>query len=216
MLRKAWVREREGRFSQSLRWINRGLGSIEGIRSEPAGRIRARLIAARGTIRQQQGRHRDALRWCTEAIAHAQEAGELDMVAQAHLILGWAHTELGLAGGQEHTLEALSIFETRNDLPRQALALNNLGAIAYYEGRWNEARDLWERAESARLRTGDAVNAALATNNIGEILSDQGHLESAKERFDSALACLAGGALRPVHPDRARQPGQGRRPVRER
>jgi class 3 adenylate cyclase/tetratricopeptide (TPR) repeat protein len=187
MLRKAWVREREGRFSQSLRWINRGLTSIEGIHTEPADRIRARLIAARGTIRQQQGRHREAVRWCTEAIAHAQEIGELDMVAQAHLILGWAHTELGLAGGEEHTLEALSIFEERNDLPRQALALNNLGAIAYYEGSWNAALDLWERAESARLRTGDAVNAALATNNIGEILSDQGHLEPAKERFDSAL-----------------------------
>jgi class 3 adenylate cyclase/tetratricopeptide (TPR) repeat protein len=187
MLRKAWVREREGRFSQSLRWINRGLSTIEGIRTDPADRIRARLIAARGTIRQQQGRHRDALRWCTEAIAHAQQVGELDMVAQAHLILGWAHTELGLAGGEQHTLEALSIFESRNDLPRQALALNNLGAIAYYEGRWNEAGDLWERSESARLRTGDAVSAAEATNNIGEILSDQGRLSEAQERFESAL-----------------------------
>jgi class 3 adenylate cyclase/tetratricopeptide (TPR) repeat protein len=187
LLLKAWVREREGRFSQALVWISRGMRAINGLHDERADRIRARLLAARASMRQQQGRYREAVRLCHEAIQGAEAAGEPAMVAQAHLMLGWAHTELGLSGGEEHTRQALAIFEEVGDLGKQALALNHLGAMAYYDGRWDEAGTLWQRAESTRLRTGDAVNAAWSTNNIGEILSDQGHLESATERFREAM-----------------------------
>ena len=186
LLRKAWVREREGRFTQSLRWINRGLAAIVKSEGEEASRVRSRLIAARATIKQAQGRHRDAVALGADAIAAAEAAGDMSTVAEAHLILGWAHTELGL-GGEDHARQALAIAERISDLPLQALALNNLGGFIYYEGRWDEAGQLWERSETIRLRTGDAVNAAMATNNIGEILSDQGHLEAAEDRFRRAL-----------------------------
>jgi class 3 adenylate cyclase/tetratricopeptide (TPR) repeat protein len=186
LLRKAWVREREGRFTQSLRWINRGLAAVAKGDGEEAARVRSRLLSARATIRQTQGRYSDALAFSTEAIAAAEAAGDLSTVAEAHLILGWANSELGL-GGESHARQALAIAEKIDDLQLQGLALNNLGTIIYYEGRWTEAGELWERSETIRLRTGDAVNAAMATNNIGEILSDQGHLAEADERFRRAL-----------------------------
>ena len=40
---------------------------------------------------------------------------------------------------------ALPIYEELGDLLGQANALNNLGVDAYYEGRWQEALETYER-----------------------------------------------------------------------
>ena len=56
---------------------------------------------------------------------------------------------------------ALPIYEELGDLLGQANVLNNLGIDAYYEGRWDEALDLYERskrgarADRRRRRRGD-------------------------------------------------------------
>ena len=65
--------------------------------------------------------------------------------------------------------------------------LNNLGIEAYYEGRWDEARDLYERSRSLRERIGDVINVATTTNNIGEIELDQGRYADAEARFRDVL-----------------------------
>jgi tetratricopeptide (TPR) repeat protein len=59
--------------------------------------------------------------------------------------------------------------------------LNNMGGFAYFEGRWNDAIDLYQRGRIAQEKTGDPVNAAYGTINIGEILSDQGRLAEAEQ-----------------------------------
>ena len=61
--------------------------------------------------------------------------------------------------------------------------LNDLGTDAYFEGRWEEALELYRRSTEARRKTGDEANAAHGTNNRAEILSDQGHLEEADALF---------------------------------
>jgi len=65
--------------------------------------------------------------------------------------------------------------------------LNNLGIEAYYEGRWDEARDLYERSRNLRERIGDVINVATTTNNVGEIELDQGRYTDAEARFREAL-----------------------------
>src|SRR5262249_33400356 len=55
------------------------------------------------------------------------------------------------------------------------------------EGRWDEARDLYERSRALRERIGDAINVATTTNNIGEIESDQGRFDEADQSFRETL-----------------------------
>jgi tetratricopeptide (TPR) repeat protein len=81
----------------------------------------------------------------------------------------------------------LPIYEALNDFVGQANVLNNMGVDAYYEGRWDEARQCYERSRTAREAVGDVVGAATASNNIGEILSDQGRIHDAEKLFREAL-----------------------------
>ena len=64
--------------------------------------------------------------------------------------------------------------------------LNNLGMFAYWEGRWQEAIDLYARAAEASERAGDVWAAAYGDCNIGEVLADQGRLDDAEERLRRA------------------------------
>jgi tetratricopeptide (TPR) repeat protein len=57
---------------------------------------------------------------------------------------------------------------------------------AYYEGRWQEALDLYDRSKALRERIGDVVGAAQITNNVGEVKSDQGYVTTASELFREA------------------------------
>jgi tetratricopeptide (TPR) repeat protein len=74
-----------------------------------------------------------------------------------------------------------------------ANTLNNLGAAAYFEGRWDDAVDLYERGHMARERAGDIVGAATQRNNLAEVLSDQGHLDQARAEFGLARRAWGGG-----------------------
>jgi tetratricopeptide (TPR) repeat protein len=112
---------------------------------------------------------------------------ELDALAHAYFLLDWAHIDLGRPGEANYSQLALEIYERLGNLGRQATIWNNLGAFAYWGGRWQEALELYEKGRDLRLRLGDVVAAAMGTNNIGEILSDQGKLEEAEAHFRDAL-----------------------------
>ena len=74
--------------------------------------------------------------------------------------------------------------------------LNNLGTIAYFAGRWNEALDLYRQAVAAWDQAGDTRSVSMASFNIGEILSAQGRLEEAEPLLREAerASRAAGGA----------------------
>jgi tetratricopeptide (TPR) repeat protein len=127
------------------------------------------------------------VKWCERAIREAEIADEREALAHAHRLLGWAKAELGVVDAEGHLRAALHIYEELGDLSGLSTVLNNLGMDAYFSGRWDEARDLYDRSRDARRKTGDEVNAAHGTNNIAEILSDQGHLEDAEQQFRDAL-----------------------------
>lgn len=187
VIKQVRIAERLGRFAEALRWITRGRRLLEEIEGDDAARQRAQLSAWYAAMRQAQGHHKDAIRWCCKAIDEAEAAGDRDALAHAYVILDWAHVTLGRTGEEVCSTKALEIYEELGDVTRQALVLNNLGAFAYFEGRWTAAVELYERGRLARERTGDPVNAALGTANIGEILSDQGRLEEAEPLTRHAL-----------------------------
>jgi tetratricopeptide (TPR) repeat protein len=74
--------------------------------------------------------------------------------------------------------------------------LNNLGLIAYFAGRWNDALELYGAAVAAWDQAGDTRSVSLASFNIGEILSAQGRLDEAEPLLREALrSCRAAGAI---------------------
>jgi class 3 adenylate cyclase/tetratricopeptide (TPR) repeat protein len=187
LLKQAWIPERAGRYADALRWVRRGQRALEGVEGVEAMRQRAQLSAWYAAVRGWQGRYAEAERWCRQAIEEAEAAGELDALAHAYFILDWISAQLGRFSDTANSERALEIYRRLGNLGRQATIWNNLGAFAYWAGRWDEARSLYEQARDARMRLGDVVDAAMGTNNIGEILLDQGHLEEAEGDFREAL-----------------------------
>ncbi len=187
LLKEAWIPYGSGRYSQALRWISRGRRALEGVEGEEVARRRAKLDVSYAAILQAQGRHAEAARWCLRAIEEAEASGERDAQAHALFILDWAYIELGQSERAIHSPRALQIYEDLGDLAGQAFVYNNMGAFAYFEGRWSEALELYEKGRDAQTKVGDLVVAAMGTNNIGEILSDQGLLDEAESLFREVL-----------------------------
>jgi class 3 adenylate cyclase/tetratricopeptide (TPR) repeat protein len=187
VLKDAQVKAQLKRYSQGLATITRGLRRLEGQTGPEARGQRAQLMVWYGHLRQDQGRHEDALRWSGRALAEAEASGELEALAHALRLRDWVHAERGEPELAVESLRALELYEQLGDLPRQAAVLNNLGGIAFWEGRWSEAADLYRRAQELDERTGDVLGAAFGRNNLAEILVDQGRISEAEMLLEDAL-----------------------------
>jgi class 3 adenylate cyclase/tetratricopeptide (TPR) repeat protein len=188
LLKEGIIRERFGRYSDALRWYSRGLQAAETLDPDARAQLRFELSLAYAGVKLRQGEYRDCIDWCTRVVDEAGELPDLPALAHAYYLLHLSHTSLRSPERAAFRGLALPIYEELGDLLGQANVLNNLGIDAYYEGRWQEALDLYERSKEARERIGDVVGAAQITNNIGEVKSDQGYLTTASELFEEARA----------------------------
>lgn len=187
MLKQAKIADRAGKPASSLRWLTRGVRLLETRLSREALAQRARLSATYSAVRAGQGRVTDAIRWAERAIAEAEPVHELEAQANAHYMIAWANVDRGQFGQAEHFERALSIFEELGNVKRQGDVLTYYGQMAYYEGRWHDAIELYQRGQERSERAGDAVGAAIAWMNVAEIRSDQGRLEEAGSLAREAL-----------------------------
>ena len=188
--------ERVGRYSEAVRWIRRGLHIIDDVGGEEAGRLRAQLMTWYAAVRQAQGRSREAVNWCEQAISEARRFGDRDAEAHALFTLDSAWVWLGRTDLANHSQQALAIYNELGDLAGEAVVLNNLGAFEYFRGAWDEAASLYARGRDARLATGNDVDAAIGTINIGEILADQGRYEEGRHQLIEALRVLRAASYR--------------------
>ena len=186
-LKESWIPERMGRFSEAVRAVRKGLAVLDGVSTPEAGRQRAELSAWYAAMRQAQGRNREAITWCERAIAEARESGSLAAEAHASFILDWAFVSVGRFDLATHSDRALEIYRETGDLGGEAGVLTNLGGFAFFQGRWDEAVALFERARDVRLRTGNEVDAAMCNCNVAELLTDQGRYEEAERQLNEAL-----------------------------
>jgi tetratricopeptide (TPR) repeat protein len=127
-----------------------------------------------------QGRHADALRWATLAAREAEDSADKATLAQAYNGLHAAHHYAGKPEDLPYARLALLAYEELGDLGGMGHSANNLGVRADDEGRWNEARELFERAGRSFRRLGDEANQANAVYNLAEMLVRQGRTDEAE------------------------------------
>jgi class 3 adenylate cyclase/tetratricopeptide (TPR) repeat protein len=182
-LKLARVEQRRGRYSVALRRASMGLRALDGTAGAKAGAARARLQARYAVCRVSQGRYPDARRWAERAVRQANAAGEMEALAEAHLVLHTVELWSASHSSEQHGETALHLFEQLGDLSGQAHALNNLALRPLVEGRWPDALPIFARAAEIFRRVGDATNAANADYNRADVLVRQG-------RFDEAWPLL--------------------------
>jgi tetratricopeptide (TPR) repeat protein len=184
--RQGLIAARSERLSGAVRWMRRGLRALEEGSGNETGSWRARLIAELAWIRQRQRRYRDAEKLCRQALTAAEATGEPRAEARASYTLDWALVELGRSAEATYSERALEIYRELGDLELEAMVLNNLGGFAYWEGRWEQAADLYRRGAACSERAGNPANVAFVDYNLGEILSDQGRLDEAASHLHRA------------------------------
>jgi class 3 adenylate cyclase/tetratricopeptide (TPR) repeat protein len=194
--KEARLRENMGRYAEALEWLERGLAAVEELEEEDRVSQRIELMLDQAGILFRQGNLAGAVDWGTRAVSEANEVSDLQALAHGYYLLHLAYSSLGSPERRAFRGLALPIYEELGDLLGQANVLNNLGIDAYYEGRWDEALDLYERSRKLRERIGDVVGAATIKGNIGEILSDQGRFEEARAIFEEVKEVVTAAGAR--------------------
>jgi class 3 adenylate cyclase/tetratricopeptide (TPR) repeat protein len=177
--RHARVDVHAGRVFTAVRWIRRGLRTLDGVEGQAAAACRAHLNATLATVRQRQGRMDEAIELCRDAIAEAEAAGADAALANACFILDWALVESGHARDAVYSQRARDLYARLGHLDREASVLNNMGGFAYRDGRWDEAVALYRWGAELNLRAGDVGSSAYGDCNVAEVLADQGRLGEA-------------------------------------
>lgn len=190
VLKRSQIEQAIGKLPQALRWLSKGRKLLADETSPDALRAMAELEARYALVLQNEGRSRDALRKAREAIEIGTASGSVSAVAEAENTLAAALAILGLPGAVEHWEAALARFEEAGDLNGQAMILGNLGVGAYFEGRWDDALALYERAREASERQGDPFGVASNQMNLAEVLVDQGSLPEAERLLRDASRVL--------------------------
>jgi class 3 adenylate cyclase/tetratricopeptide (TPR) repeat protein len=198
-LRRARARERMGSYTVALRETTAGLsalddgsGPMDGVE---AAKLRAQLVVFSAVVRQAQERPRAARALATRGVDMARAAGDPRALARGYMVLEWAQRASGEAHHESYGEMALALYEEMGDTAGVATVTANLGMERYFEGRWDEAAELYERARAAFLRIGNAVQAAMCGANMGELLVSQGRLDEAEPVLRDAGRVLRASAF---------------------
>jgi tetratricopeptide (TPR) repeat protein len=190
MLWRSQVEENIGRVPLALRWASMGRRELRAAEGPDADRQEAELTARYAAALQAAGRNRDAARWAERAVEEAENANAPKALGDAHNIVGNAFAMMGRPEASEHWIQARRSYEESGELRLCAGVLVNLGALAYWEGRWDDALALYEESRESYMRVGDPVTARLASINIAEILIGRGIFDEAEEILMDAQRVL--------------------------
>jgi tetratricopeptide (TPR) repeat protein len=190
LLRRARARMHLGAYRLALAEATKGRRLLADRVDAAAAAVRARLTALQALLRQAQQRAALALDLAERAIAEARAAGDDTALARAYLVSDWANRILGVTDAEARGERALELYERLGDLDGAGKASNNLGGIAYYDGRWDDAVRWYRRALDAYHRCGDEAMAAVTASNLGELLTSRGAFDEAEEMLRDSIRVL--------------------------
>jgi tetratricopeptide (TPR) repeat protein len=180
----ARLHELRGDYPQAFRFIDQGLGYLDGRATPEAAQLR--LFA--GLIYSRQGDYEKMRQEGEQARALAQALGEKTAVARADSLLGMFDLQSGSgAEAIQHFEQALGLYQAAGDLAGQATVHNLVGSAHFEMSRFTEADRAYRQARVIFEQIGDVYNRAFADNNLGEIALYQGRVDEALRFYQAAL-----------------------------
>ena len=189
------LKEREGQFTQTHRWLNRAQEALGDDTTDDTRVLlaRSKVHFQRAGLYHRLGDTQACIVEARMALGYAEDANDLPAMAEAlqrlHLATVYSRRPDRIGYGPR----ALEFFLELGQFDRASGAHNNLGIEHYFNGRWSEAAEEYERATDAGVRAGSMVDSMLGSLNSGEILSEQGHWEQALDRLHKARRNWEGG-----------------------
>jgi predicted ATPase len=197
MQKQGGIRQVAGKHAEALRLYRSARASLEKDDSAAARALIAQLSVSYASVKKDEARPSEVIKWCVRAIEEAKLAQEKDALGHAYLLLDAAYAQMGRYEQATNAPAALAIYEELGDLRMQGGILNNLGVWAHNLGRWDEAKANFARSLDAFAKVGDTIQEACTMGNVGEVLSDQGRFEEAYDLFRRSLrVCRAAGDRR--------------------
>jgi tetratricopeptide (TPR) repeat protein len=189
LARMASAKERAGRYPAAHQDLTRAERVVP--RTGPdADAVSSVVLSGRSVVYLAQNRFPETERQATLALAAARRVGDHVSLAQSLNALATAEVMLGKPEAGGHWEEALALKERANDLSGQAEITGNLGGLAWFQGRWADAEELYQRSAEAAGRAGNVVQAALSQANLGELLVARGRLDEAIAVLTEAVSTL--------------------------
>jgi class 3 adenylate cyclase/tetratricopeptide (TPR) repeat protein len=189
-LRRGRARERAGAFALALREASRGRSVAATVDGEVSEAVQARALAFAALVRSRQMRSHEARRTALAAAQLAERCNETSALARAYNVIFMAGVLIGGDELESFAAQALQLYESLGDLEGQSDIANNLGALSYWDGRWDETLRLYRQALDADRRIGNLLDAATTEANIGEVLVNQGRLDEAEPMLRDAARVL--------------------------
>ena len=168
-------------YLSAHRDLTRAEKLLEGDSSSEARRLRVRLRALRASLYQESQRQAQAHRAALAVIPEARAVGDAEGLERALLVADASGLQLGYTDIGPNVQEALESAIEHGRLSRATLAAMNLGAFAFFAGRWGEALAHWEEGQRLATQAGDVVVAAQIGCNVGELRLHRGELTAAEE-----------------------------------
>lgn len=184
-LRRAGTWMSSGDLSQAMRFVTLGRKTILSEDSLKHTKLLARLDAFESSIYMLKNEPRKAARSARRAADEARSSGEEEALARAYQVLDWANFMLG-NDSPRRGQEAIEIYQRLGLLERSVGVINNMGAFAYLEGRWDEAIEWYQESLDSAERSGNVLETALSRANIAEVLIGQGKFEEAMPMLEEA------------------------------
>jgi len=187
------LRERTGRYEDSIKYYNRGLIRAEKI-ADRRERIRRHmhLCLCRAGVEYRVGRFEGCIEWAGSAEMDAEILHDKEGLGHAYLLLHLAHTYLRTPDRAHYRGRAAPLLESVGEHRLLGSAYGNDGTAAYHDGDWAAALRFHQLAAEVRERAGDVLGGAISVVNTGEIMSDQGHYARARELIERALGVARG------------------------
>jgi DNA-binding SARP family transcriptional activator/tetratricopeptide (TPR) repeat protein len=148
----------------------------------------AKALTELSVVLGRMGRHEEALKHASDALAIARgaadRAAEADALDRMGIVLWWmSRYPAALARFDE----ALSIWRTLGDEDGEADTLMYSGIVAWHLSSYRDALRRMERALALYRRLGDTQGEANALNNLGELQYEAGDHDEALGSYQHAL-----------------------------
>jgi tetratricopeptide (TPR) repeat protein len=131
------------------------------------------------------------------AAEEARQAEELEALTHAYTALDGSYQMLGEPDKAVHERMSVDILTKLGNTRQVGIVELNLGVQAHADGRWDEAVDLFLRAQRDCTRAGDRQHTAIAGASLAEVLIERGSIEEAERILVEARRALRASGFRP-------------------